>query len=72
MVNLVEESFQVNVHNILIAIVDVFQGLRYCLMDILFGAEAVAVFLERKFVFGHQHLAYCLLKPPVYYCGNTQ
>src|SRR5690606_9434660 len=54
------------------AIVDVLQGLCHRLVDVLFGTEAVAVFLEREFVFGHQHLTRCLLEPPVHYGGNPQ
>ena len=72
MVNLVKESFKVDVHYILIAIIDVFQGLCYRLMDVLLWAEAVAVLFERKFVFGHQHLAYRLLEPSVYYCWDSK
>ena len=45
MVYLVEKPLQVDVYYILIAIVDVFQGLCNRLVDVLFGAEAVAVFL---------------------------
>lgn len=71
-VNLVKELLQVDIHYILTAIIDVFQSLCYRSMDVLFGAEAVAVFLEREFVFGHQHLAYRLLQPPFHYCGNPQ
>jgi hypothetical protein len=46
----IKEPFQIDVHNVLITIVDVFQGLCYRFVDVLFGAEAIAVFLERKFV----------------------
>jgi hypothetical protein len=70
MINFIEKPFEVNVHYVLIATIEVFQGLCYCLMDVLLWSEAVAVFLERKFVFGHQHLAYRLLQPPVHYCGQ--
>src|SRR5690606_33644389 len=71
-VDFIKEPLEVNVHYVLIAIVDVFQGLCYGLMDVLLRAEAIAVFLEREFVFDHQHLAYRLLQPPFHYCGNPQ
>ena len=63
---------QVNVYDVLIAIIDAIQGLCYRLVDVLLWPETIAVFLEREFILGHQHLANRLLEPPVHYRRNPQ
>ena len=72
MLYFIKEPFQVYIHNILIAIIDVFQGLCDRLMEVFTRPEAIALRFEIKFEFGRQLLANCLLKPSVHYCWDSQ
>ena len=46
MTDLIEEAFQININNVLITIVDIFQCLQDCLMGVAIGAKTITVRLE--------------------------
>ena len=46
MTDFIEETFQVNINNVLITIIDIFQCLLDCLMGVAIGAETITVLLE--------------------------
>ena len=48
MIDFIKEAFQVDVYDILIAVVDVFQCLCYRLVGVAVGTKTVAVLAERR------------------------
>jgi hypothetical protein len=72
MVNPVKEFLQVNVHDVLVSLMDILLGLPDGIMGPAFGSKPVAVGRKVRVEDGCEHLENGLLDEPVYHGRDTQ
>lgn len=72
MIYFIKEAFQVYIHDMLIAIIDIGLCLHHALLGIFIWPESIAKICELRFKQRRDSLCNTLLQPPVHYCWNAQ
>ena len=70
--NVVEELFEVYIHDICISVVEVLQKLDNCLLCTSVWSKPIAVVAEMGFHYRRKFLCNCLFYDTVYYTGNSK